>query len=135
MREILKAKHGLGKHCENPPKDFLSEVDCEKERRLKFLKTARDEMKCGFKYKDWCSKEFRLFDSHNETLVRKLEQEQENVSQLMKGHQASERKVNWRKYLSCRKTSVFKELGWNNKKISYKRDICKSDSEAKEKIC
>ena len=84
VREILKAKHGLGKHCENPPKDFLSEVDCEKERRLKFLKTARDEMKCGFKYKDWCSKEFRLFDSHNETLVRKLEQEQENVSQLMK---------------------------------------------------
>ena len=56
----------------------------KKERRLKFLKTARDEMKCGFKYKDWCSKEFRLFDSPNETLVRKLEQEQENVSQLMK---------------------------------------------------
>ena len=52
VREILKAKHGLGKNCENPPKDFLSEVECEKERRLKFLKTARDEMKCGFKYKD-----------------------------------------------------------------------------------
>ena len=66
-----------------PPKDFLSEVECEKKRRLKFLKTARGEVKCGFKYKDWCSKEFKLFDSHNETLVRKLEQEQENVSQLM----------------------------------------------------
>ena len=70
------AKHGLGKNCENPPKDILSEVGCEKERRLKFLKTVRDEMKCGFKYKDLCSKEFRLFYSHNETLVRKLEQEQ-----------------------------------------------------------
>ena len=33
---------------------------------------------------EWCSQEFKLFDSHNETLVRKLEQEQENVSQLMK---------------------------------------------------
>ena len=30
------------------------------------------------------SQEFKLFDSHYETLVRKLEQEQENVSQLMK---------------------------------------------------
>ena len=80
MREILKAKYGLGKNCDNPPQDFLTEVECEKERRLKFLKTARDEMKCGFKYKDWCSKEFKLFDSHNETLVNKLE----NVSQLMK---------------------------------------------------
>ena len=84
MREILKAKYGLGKNCDNPPQDFLTEVECEKERRLKFLKTARDEVKCGFKYKYWCSKEFKLFDSHNETLVRKLEQEQENVSQLMK---------------------------------------------------
>ena len=52
VREILKAKHGLGK---NPPQDFLTEVECEKERRLKFLKTSRDEMKCGFKYKYWCS--------------------------------------------------------------------------------
>ena len=52
MREILMAKHGLGKNCENPPKDILSEVGCEKERRLKFLKTVEDEMKCGFKYKD-----------------------------------------------------------------------------------
>ena len=42
VREILKAKHGLGKNCENPPKDFLSEVDCDKERRLKFLKTFWD---------------------------------------------------------------------------------------------
>ena len=108
MREILKAKYGLGKNCDNPPQDFLTEVECEKERRLKFLKTARDEMKCGFKYKDWCSKEFRLFDSHNETLVRKLEQEQEigartgkcfSVDERKRGHQASERKVNWRKYL------------------------------------
>ena len=33
----------------------------KKERRLKFLKTARDEMKCGFKYKDWSSKEFKMF--------------------------------------------------------------------------
>ena len=49
VREILKAKHGLGKNCENPPKDFLSEVECEKKRRLK---TARGEVKCGFKYKD-----------------------------------------------------------------------------------
>ena len=75
VREILKAKHGLGKNCENPPQDFLTDVECEKERRLKFLKTARDEMKCGSKYKDWCSQEFKLFDSHYETVVRKLEQE------------------------------------------------------------
>ena len=84
VREIQKAKHGLGKHCENPPQDFLTDVECEKERRLKFLKTARDEMKCGSKYKDWCSQEFKLFDSPYETVVRKLEQEQENISQLMK---------------------------------------------------
>ena len=68
VREILKAKHGHGKHHENPPEDFLQEVDCEKTRRLQFLKTARDEMKCSLKYKDWCSKEFRLFASHNEIL-------------------------------------------------------------------
>ena len=30
VREILKAKGGQGKHCENPPRDFLSDVDCEK---------------------------------------------------------------------------------------------------------
>ena len=84
VREILKAKHGHGKNHENPPKDFLQEVDCEKTRRLQFLKTARDEMKYSLKYKDWCSKEFRLFASHNETLVKKLNQEQSNVSQLMK---------------------------------------------------
>ena len=97
----------LAKIVKIPLKNFLSEVGCEKERRLKFLKTARDEMKCGFKYKDWCSKEFQLFDSHNETLVRKLEHKQEKCSQLMKESEGikllrlsdTERKVNRRKYI------------------------------------
>ena len=40
VREILKAKHGHGKNHENPPKEFFQEVDCEKTRRLQFLKTA-----------------------------------------------------------------------------------------------
>ena len=69
------AKHGLGKNCENPPKDILSEVGCEKERRLKFLKTVRDEMKCGFK-----RIQIILFSQWNS----RQEIGTENVSQLMK---------------------------------------------------
>ena len=97
MREILKAKYGLGKNCDNPPQDFLTEVECEKERRLKFLKTARDEMKCGFKYKDWRSQEFKLFDSHYETLARTGKRF--SVDERKRKHQASERKVSWRQYI------------------------------------
>ena len=74
----------------------ISEVECVKERRLKFLKTARDEMKCGFKYKDWRSQEFKLFDSHYETLARTGKRF--SVDERKQGHQASERKVNWRKF-------------------------------------
>ena len=55
-----------------------------KEKETEVSENCKRRSECGFKYKDWCSKEFKLFDSHNETLVRKLEQEQENVSQLMK---------------------------------------------------
>ena len=40
-------------------------------------------MKCGLKYKDWSSKEFILFDS------LKLDQEQANVSFLMKEHKGT----------------------------------------------
>ena len=43
VREILKARDGQGKHCENPPGDFLSDVNCDKTRRLEFLKSARDD--------------------------------------------------------------------------------------------
>ena len=95
MREILKAKYGLGKNCDNPPQDFLTEVECEKERRLKFLKTARDEMKCGSKYKDCCSQEFKLFDSHYETLARTGKRF--SVDERKRKHQASE--VSWRQYI------------------------------------
>ena len=63
VREILKAKGGQGKHCENPPRDFLSDVDCEKKRRLSFLKSARDEVKSGLKFQDWRSQKFSLFGS------------------------------------------------------------------------
>ena len=99
MREILMAKHGLGKNCENPPKDILSEVGCEKERRLKFLKTARDEMKCGSKYKDWCSQEFKLFDSHSRQEIGARTGKRFSVDERKRKHQASERKVNWRQYI------------------------------------
>ena len=83
MREILKAKGGQGKHCENPPRDFLSDVDCEKKRRLSFLKSARDEMKSGLKFQDWRSERFSLFGSLTESLEKKLDKERANVSQLM----------------------------------------------------
>ena len=43
VREILKAKGGQGKHCENPPRDFLSDVDCEKKGDCHFLN--QQEMK------------------------------------------------------------------------------------------
>ena len=138
VREIQKAKHGLGKNCENPPKDFLSEVECEKKRRLPFLKTARDKVKCGFKYNDWCSKEFKLFDSHNETLVRKLEQEQENVSQLMKESESIKllRERSAGDNIFDAERQVFsKNSDGTIKKISDKRDVCKSDIKTKEKIC
>ena len=80
VREILKAKGGQGKHCENPPRDFLSDVDCEKKRRLSFLKSARDEMKSGLKFQDWRSQRFSLFGSLIETLEKKLDK---LVSQLL----------------------------------------------------
>ena len=83
VREILKAKGGQGKHCENPPRDFLSDVDCEKKRRLSFLKSARDEMKSGLKFQDWRSQRFSLFGSLIETLEKKLDKEKAKVSQLM----------------------------------------------------
>ena len=83
VREILKARDGQGKHCENPPGDFLSDVNCDKTRRLEFLKSARDEMKSGLKFLDWRSKEFSLFDSLTETLENKLEKEKATVSHLM----------------------------------------------------
>ena len=83
VREILKARDGQGKHCENPPGDFLSDVNCDKTRRLEFLKSARDEMKSGLKFLDWRSQEFSLFDSLTETLENKLEKEKATVSHLM----------------------------------------------------
>ena len=83
VREILKARDGQGKHCENPPGDFLGDVNCDKTRRLEFLKSARDEMKSGLKFLDWRSKEFSLFDSLTETLENKLEKEKATVSHLM----------------------------------------------------
>ena len=79
------------------------------------------------------SQEFKLFDSHYETLARTGKRF--SVDERKRKHQASERKVNWRQYIWCREASVFKELGWNNKKISDKRDMCKSDIKTKEKIC
>ena len=75
VREILKAKGGQGKQCENPPRDFLSDVDCEKKRRLSFLKSARDEVKSGLKFQDWRSQRFSLFGSLIETLEKKLDRE------------------------------------------------------------
>ena len=83
VREILKAKGGQGKQCENPPRDFLSDVDCEKKRRLSFLKSARDEVKSGLKFQDWRSQRFSLFGSLIETLEKKLDKEKAKVSQLM----------------------------------------------------
>ena len=62
---------GQGKHCENPPRDFLSDVDCEKKRRLSFLKSARDEVNSGLKFQDWRSQRFILFGSLIETLEKK----------------------------------------------------------------
>ena len=95
-------------------------------------------MKCGSKYKDWCSQEFKLFDSHCETVVRKLEQEQENVSQLMKESESikllRERSAGDNIFDAERR--VFsKNSDGTIKKSVIKRDVCKSDIKTKEKIC
>ena len=106
MKEIQKAKHGLGKNCENPPQDFLT--------RIQII---------------W----FSLWNCRQEIGARIGKRF--SVDERKRKHQASERKVSWRQYIWCREASVFKELGWNNKKISDKRDVCKSDIKTKEKIC
>ena len=41
VREILKAKGGQGKQCENPPRDFLSDVDCEKKKEIVISKISK----------------------------------------------------------------------------------------------
>ena len=63
-----------------------NKAGCDKKSRFK---TAGNVKKCGLKYKDWRSKEFRLFDSLNETVVMTLDQEQANVSCLMKEHKGT----------------------------------------------
>ena len=73
------------------------------------------------------SKEFILYASPDETLVMILDQEQAYFSCLMKEHKGTK--------FDCRYTGAFIEQGWDNEKISVKRDICKSDGQEKEKIC
>ena len=87
---------GQGKHCENPPRDFLSDVDCEKKRRLSFLKSARDEVKSGLKFQDWHSQRFSLFGSLIETLEKKLDKGKGlSINDGKWGLSACQRKVNW----------------------------------------